>query len=188
MRRFGLTVDNLLSVDLVTADAQRLHVDAETEPELFWGLRGGGGNFGVATAFTYRLHPLGPMVLGGRIIWPLAQAADVLRFVRDFAPVAPDELGIIMRTGLAPPAPVVPPAQVGTPVLGLELVWSGDPAEGRRVIAPLQAVGTPVADAVRPLPYLLIQSQADAGNPHGAHYYWRSQRLPQLTDDVVDVL
>ena len=92
-------MDNLLAVDLVTADGERMHVDAETEPELFWGLRGGGGNFGIATAFEYRLHPVGPIVLGGPIFWPLADAPAVLRFLRDFAPEAPDELGITIALG-----------------------------------------------------------------------------------------
>jgi len=188
MRKHGLTVDNLRSVDLVTADGTAMHVDADTEPELFWGLRGGGGNFGIATALEYQLHPVGPMVLGGRIIWPLADAPDVLRKVADLAPDAPDELGIIMRLGHAPPAPFIPPEQYGKPVVGLELVWTGDPAAGQRVIAPLRALGAPIADIVRPLPYLFIQSQADGGNPHGRHYYCRSQRLPELTDEVIDVL
>lgn len=188
MRRFGLTVDNLLSVDLVTADAERLHVDAETEPELFWGLRGGGGNFGIATAFEYRLHPVGPMVLGGPIFWPIADGPEVLRFVRDFAVAAPDELGMVILASPAPPSPLLPPDQYGKPVVGMLLVWTGDPAEGQRVIAPLRALGTPIADAFRPVPYLFVQSLLDAGNPHGAHYYWRSQRLPELTDQVIDVL
>jgi hypothetical protein len=95
MRRYGLTVDNLRAVDLVTAEGERMRVDAESEPELFWGLRGGGGNFGIATAFEYDLHPVGPIVLGGPIYWPLDQAPDVLRFLRDFAPDAPDELGVM---------------------------------------------------------------------------------------------
>jgi FAD/FMN-containing dehydrogenase len=186
MRRIGLTVDNLESVDLVTADAQRLHVDAETE--LFWGLRGGGGNFGIATAFEYRLHSIGPMVLGGPIFWPLADGPEVLRFMRDFAIAAPDELGIVILARPAPPSPFLPPDQYGKPIVGLLLVWTGDPAEGQRVIAPLRALGTPIADFVRPVPYLFVQSLLDAGNPHGAHYYWRSQRLPELTDEVIDVL
>jgi FAD/FMN-containing dehydrogenase len=188
MRRFGLTVDNLRSVDLVTADAERLHVDAETEPELFWGLRGGGGNFGIATAFEYRLHPVGPILLSGPIFWPLVDAPEVLRFVRDFAPQAPDELGIVMFARLAPPGPLVTPEQFGKPVLGLTLTWVGDPAEGQRAIAPLRRIGRPIADHVRPLPYLLLQSMVDAGNQHGMHYYWRSQRVPELADDVIDMV
>jgi FAD/FMN-containing dehydrogenase len=188
MRRFGLTVDNLLGVDLVTADGEAVHVDAWTEPELFWGLRGGGGNFGVATAFTYRLHQLGPMVLGGPVFWALEDAAEVLGAVRELAPSAPDELGIVLFLRLAPPNPALPPELPGTPVLGLNLVWAGDPAAGRAAVAPWRRIGRPLADLVRPAPYLFVQSSLDAGNPHGLHYYWRSQRVPDLTEAVVDRL
>lgn len=188
MRKHGLTVDNLLSVDLVTADAGRLHVDAETEPELFWGVRGGGGNFGIATAFEYRLHPVGPMVLGGPVFWPIADAPEVLRFLRDFVPAAPDELGVTIALRLAPPTPFVPPEHHLKPVLGLVLVWAGDAAEGQRTLAPLRRVGSPIADVVRPVPYLLLQSMLDGGAPHGLHYYWKSHRLPALSDDVIDIL
>src|ERR687898_1163004 len=188
MRKHGLTVDNLLSVDLETADGERMHVDAETEPELFWGLRGGGGNFGIATAFEYRLHSVGPVVLGGPIAWPLEQAGEVLRFLRDYVPEAPDELGIVLSTRMAPPAPFLPPEQFGKPVVMVVPVWAGDVAEGQKAIAPLRRLGIPIADFVRAAPYLFVQSLMDAGNPHGMHYYWRSQRLPTLTDDAIDVM
>lgn len=188
MRKHGLTVDNLLAVDLVTAEGERLRVDADTEPELLWGLRGGGGNFGIATAFEYRLQPVGPLVLGGPVFWPLAAAPKVLRFLRDFAAEAPDELGITLGMMTAPPAPFLPPAQYGKPVLGLILVWAGDPAEGERATAPLRRIAPPVADVVRPVPYLAIQSMLDAGAPHGRHYYWKSHRLPGLSDTVIDLL
>ena len=187
MRKHGLTVDNLLSVDLVTADAEHVHVDAVTEPELFWGLRGGGGNFGIATALEYRLHPVGPLALGGPIFWPIADAPEILRFLRDYAPEAPDELGITMSMMLAPPAPFLPREQFGKPVLSLVLVWSGDPAEGERVLAPLRRLGAPIADAVSLAPYVFLQSMLDGGAPHGRHYYWKSHRLPQLSDAVIDV-
>ncbi|MGH2807873.1 MAG: FAD-binding oxidoreductase [Actinomycetota bacterium] len=188
MRKHGLTVDNLLSVDLVTAEGEALHVDDETEPELFWGLRGGGGNFGIATAFEYRLHPVGPMVLGGPIAWPLEEAPAVLKAMNDMAADAPDELGISPAITLAPPAPFVPLDRIGKPMVALILVWSGDVAEGEKVIAPLRAVGTPFADAIRPLPYSFIQSMLDAGAPHGRHYYWKSHHLPQISDSVIEVI
>ncbi|MFN2491056.1 MAG: BBE domain-containing protein [Actinomycetota bacterium] len=188
MRSLGLTVDNVLSVDLVTAEGQTLHVDAETEPELFWGLRGGGGNFGIVTAFEYRLHRVGPIVLGGPIFWPLEQAGDVLGFVRAFAPEMPDKLGLALTTRLAPPVPFLPPDWYGNPVLGLVLLWSGDLGEGEKAIAPLRRLRRSVADAVRPVPYLSIQTMLDGGNPHGMHYYWRSQRLADLSGDVIDVI
>jgi hypothetical protein len=188
MRRHGLTVDNLLAVDIVTADGEALHVDAESEPELFWGLRGGGGNFGIATAFEFRLHPVGPMVLGGPIFWPLEQTPDVLHMLGELAAEAPDELGITVGVAPAPPAPFVPLERVGTPVAGAILAWVGDMAEGERVIAPLRGLGTPVADAVRPIPYVALQSLLDGGAPHGRHYYWKAHRLPTLPDAAVAVI
>ncbi len=188
MRKIGLTVDSLAAVDLVTADGERMHVDAISEPELFWGLRGGGGNFGIVTSFDFRLHPVGPMVLGGPIFWPLAQAPEVLGYLREFAASAPDELGITVVARLAPPMPFLPPEQYGQPVLGLLLVWAGDMAEGQRVIAPLRSIGTPLCDVVRPLPYVAIQSMLDGGAQPGMHYYWKSHRLPVLNDDVVGTM
>jgi len=188
MRKHGLTVDNLLSADLVTADAERIHVDHDTEPELFWGLRGGGGNFGIVTSFEYRLHPVGPIVLGGPIAWPIADAPIVLRFLNDYLVEAPDELGITIATRLAPPMPMLPADRYGKPALLLLVLWAGDPAQGRKAIAPLLELGTPIAEQVRPVPYLMIQSMLDGGAPHGMHYYWKSHRLPTLSDEVIDEL
>jgi FAD/FMN-containing dehydrogenase len=187
MRKHGLTVDNLLAVELVTADGERLRVDDETDPELFWGVRGGGGNFGVATAFEYRVHPVGPLVLGGPVFWPIADAPRVLRFVREFAPEAPDELGISISLMPAPPLPFLPLEQRGKPVLGLVLAWSGDLDAGERAMAPLRGLGRPVADVVAPVPYVALQSMLDGGAPHGAHYYWKAHRLPTLSDAAIEV-
>jgi FAD/FMN-containing dehydrogenase len=188
MRRFGLTADNLLSVDLVTADAKQLRVDAQSEPELFWGLRGGGGNFGIATSFNYRVHPVGPMVFGGPVFWAIDDAPAVLAHVRDLASQAPDELAITIVLRLAPPLPFLPAHSYGQPVLGGLLVWSGDIAEGQRIIAPLLAERPPIGELVRPVPYLSIQSMLDGGAPHGMHYYWRSRRVADLSDALVDTL
>jgi FAD/FMN-containing dehydrogenase len=188
MRKHGLTVDNLLAVDLVTADGERVRVDAEREPELFWGVRGGGGNFGIATGFEYRLHPVGPFVLGGPIFWPLAEAPYVLRAFADFAREAPDELGLAFTLRLAPPSPFLHPSHFGKPVLGILFLWAGDHAAGERAIDAMRAVGMPIGDGVRPAPYVALQSQLDGGNPHGARYYWRSQRVPALTGHVIDAL
>jgi FAD/FMN-containing dehydrogenase len=188
MRRYGLTADNLRGAELVTAGGDRVHVDAGTDPELLWGLRGGGGNFGVVTAFEYDLHPVGPLVLGGPLFWPLDQAPAVLRFLREFAPDAPDPLTTGIVAMLAPPMPFLPPDRYGTPVLGLLPVWCGDLAEGERVLAPLRAVGAPIADAVRPVPYRAIQTLLDTSAAPGNRSYWRSRRLPDLTDDVIGVI
>jgi hypothetical protein len=186
MRRHGLAVDNLRAVDLVTADGERLRADADREPELLWGLRGGGGNFGIATAFEYDLHPVGPIVLGGPVYWPLDQAPEVLRVLRDFAPGAPDELGAMIVAHRAPPVPFLPPERHGTPVFGLLLSWSGDIAEGRRAIAPLTEVGSPLADVVRHVPYRAVQSLLDGSTPPGTSAHWRSHRVPALSDAVID--
>ena len=188
MRKHGLTVDNLLAVDLVTADGERLRVDDETEPELMWGLRGGGGNFGVAVGFEFQLHPVGPLVLGGPIFWPFEQAPRVLRFVRDFAPEAPDELGITIAMLKAPPSPFLPPNEFGKPALALIPVWFGDLEAGERAIAQLRQIAPPIADVVRVVPYLFIQSMLDGGAPHGRHYYWRSHRLPTFSDAAIEIL
>jgi hypothetical protein len=188
MRKHGLSVDNLRSVDFVTADAEEIHVDAESEPELFWGLRGGGGNFGIATTLEYQLHAVGPMVLGGPIFWTIDDAADVLRYLGEIADKAPDELGITISLMLAPPLPFLPPEQIGKPVIGLVLVWAGEPVAGEQAIAAIRRIGTPIADMVRPVPYVALQSMLDGGAPHGRHYYWKSHRLAKLSDEVIDKL
>jgi FAD/FMN-containing dehydrogenase len=187
MRKHGLTVDNLLAVDLVTADGELRHVTEQSDPDLFWGLRGGGGNFGIATRFEYQLHPVGPMVLGGPILWPLEDAAQVMTTVREVAPTAPDELGVTVAVIPAPPAPFVPPERFGRPAMALILVWAGDPADGAKAIEPLRKIGTPIADVVRPTPYVALQSMLDGGAPHGRHYYWKAHKLPSLTDQVIDI-
>ena len=142
----------------------------------------------IATTLEYRLHAVGPIVLGGPIFWPVRDAPDVLRFLREFAPNAPDELGITIALRLAPPTPFLPPEQYGKPVLGLVVVWAGDPNEGVKAMAPLRRIGTPLSDVVRPVPYVALQSMLDGGAPHGIHYYWKSHRLPLLDDAVIDVL
>ncbi len=188
MRKHGLTVDSLLGVDLVTAEGERVRADADHEPELFWGLRGGGGNFGIATAFEFQLHPVGPIVLGGPVIWRLDDAPKVLAFLREFMPEAPDELGLAFVTRLAPPMPFIPPEHLGKPVLIALPVWVGDPPAGMAALHPLLDVATPIANFVRPAPYVALQSMLDGGAPHGLHYYWKSHRVPELSDAVIDVL
>jgi FAD/FMN-containing dehydrogenase len=187
MRKYGLTVDNLRGVELVTADGDHVRADARIEPELFWGLRGGGGNFGIATAFEYDLHRLGPMVLGGSVFWDSDDGPAVMRRVREYVREAPDELGIAFAMMLAPPIPTLPPDRVLKPAIVLVLVWAGDPADGHAALAPLREVGRPLADSVAVVPYGFIQSMLDGGAPHGRHYYWKSHRLPDLSDPVVDV-
>ncbi|MET7549688.1 FAD-binding oxidoreductase [Streptomyces sp. NPDC005500] len=188
MRKYGLTVDNLMAATLVSADGELKHVTAETDEELLWGLRGGGGNFGVVTSFEYRAHALGPMVTGGPVFWPIEDAPEVLRHLRDFADEAPDDLGIVLFLRPAPPAAFIPQQYHGKPVMGVFLVWSGDPAEADAATAPIRRLGRPICDLFKVVPYLQLQSMLDGGNPHGVHYYWRSQRVPKLTDTVIDKL
>ncbi|HEX4867281.1 MAG TPA: FAD-binding oxidoreductase [Acidimicrobiales bacterium] len=187
MRAHGLTVDNLVSVELVTADGELRHVDAESDQDLFWGLRGGGGNFGIATRFDYQLHPVGPMILGGPVFWPLEDAAEVLATVREVAPDAPDELGISVGLVPAPPAPFIPADRFGRPTMSLILVWAGDPDDGAQAMEGLRTIGRPMADLVRPTPYVAVQSMLDASAPHGRHYYWKAHKLPTFTDEVIDI-
>lgn len=186
--KHGFTVDNVRSIELVTAEGQLLTVSEETEPEpeLFWGLRGGGGNFGVATAFEYRLHPVGPMVLAGAVAWPLDQAPEVLRVVHDYMADPPDEAAALSVLRLAPPAPFLPPEQFGKPVVMVALAYMGDPGAGAKALEPVRSVGTPIVDAVRPVPYLFLQSMFDAGAPAGFHYYLKANLLRELPDDVID--
>ncbi|HEX2126351.1 MAG TPA: FAD-binding oxidoreductase [Thermoleophilaceae bacterium] len=187
MRKHGLTVDNLLAVELVTADGERLRIDADSEPELFWGLRGGGGNFGIATAFEFRLHSVGPIILGGPIFWPIEEMPRVLRFLRDFAPQAPDELGITLSIAVAPPAPFVPLERFGKPITGIVLAWAGDLDEGEKAIAPLRDVAPAIAQVVRPIPYVTLQGMLDGGAPHGRHYYWKSHRFETFPDELIEI-
>ncbi len=181
MRKHGLTCDNVLGFEVVTADGRRLRVGADEHPELYWGLRGGGGNFGVVTAFDFRLHPVGT-ILAGLIVYPLTRTRDLLRLYRDVAPTAPDELvaGILITTW-----------PDGTPVIAVGLCWSGDDlAAGERVIRPLRRLGTPILDGVRPTTYGELQTMFDATNPPGSWYYKTGYLDGEKFqgDDFIDVL
>ena len=188
MRRLGLAVDAVRGADVVTADGTFVRASAEENPDLFWALRGGGGNFGVVTSLTMDLQPLGPQVLAGLVAWPAAQADAVLAFMRDFVADAPDELGLMANLRLAPPLPLFPPEVQGTPIIALVVTWSGDIEAGERFLRPLRSFGTPVADAITTKAYTAHQKMLDAAVPHGRHYYWKSHRLGPLTGDVIDVI
>ncbi|WP_426245506.1 FAD-binding oxidoreductase [Nocardioides sp. LHG3406-4] len=188
MRKFGLAIDALRSCDIVTADGERLTASADENPDLFWGLRGGGGNFGVVTSFTFDLQPLGPSILAGLIAWPADQAPTVLAFLRDFIADAPDELGLMANLRLAPPLPVFPESVHGKPIIGMVVTWAGAIEEGEEVLRPLRALGTPVVDSVTTKAYTAHQKMLDPAVPHGRHYYWKSHRLGPLTDEVISVI
>ena len=188
MRRYGLTIDSLSSCDVVTADGELLVVSEEEHPDLFWGLRGGGGNFGIVTSFRYRLHPLGASVLAGLLAWPIEQAAEVLRFYRDFVADAPDEVGIMANLRLVPALPVFPEELHGQPIVAVIVCYTGLIGEGEQVVRPLREFKTPALDTVGPKPYVTHQAMFDAAYPHGRHYYWKAWQLPPLTDAAIDVI
>jgi FAD/FMN-containing dehydrogenase len=188
MRKHGATVDNLLSVDLVTAEGEVLAASEEENADLFWGIRGGGGNFGIVTSFEYRLHPVGPIVLAGPIYHPLQDAAEVLRFYREFIAEAPDELTTIFNLRMAPPLPFLPDEVHGKPIVMVGACYAGPPEEGFDVVRPLKEFGTPIVDLLEPKPYTALQSMFDPSVPHGWHYYWKSVEVPPLTDAAIETL
>jgi hypothetical protein len=188
MRKHGLTVDNLIAVDIVTADGERLRASEEEHPDLFWALRGGGGNFGVATSFELRLHSVGPTVLAGPIFWDARDAGEVLRFYRDFVRDAPDELGTVVRFGTAPPLPVIPEDLHWRPVMMVGCCYTGPFEDGEQRLAPLRSCRNPLLDLVGPAPYVGFQSALDSTVVHGWNYYWKSTHLPELSDDLIDVI
>jgi FAD/FMN-containing dehydrogenase len=188
MRRYGLAADNVLSADVVTADGEFLRASTEEQSDLFWGLRGGGGNFGVVTSFEYRLHPVGPTVLAGLMLYPAGKAREVLGFYRDFIGSAPDELTTIVVLRMAPPAAVLPPAVHGQPVVVIGACWAGSVEDGERAIAPLRRFGQPLVDLIRPTPYVSHQSFFDPTAPHGLGYYWKSEYVASLSDGLIATL
>jgi FAD/FMN-containing dehydrogenase len=187
-RRLGLSIDNLLSAEVVTAGGDVIEGNASAHPDLFWAIRGGGGNFGVVTSFEFRLHPVGPEVLSGMIVHPLTAAREVLRFYRDFLPTTPEELVCWFVLRKAPPLPFLPPEWHGREILALALCWSGDAEEGVRAAAPLRAFGRPVADVVAPHPYAAWQTVLDPLLAPGQRNYWKSHDFRELSDELIDVL
>jgi FAD/FMN-containing dehydrogenase len=151
-------------------------------------VRGGGGNFGIVTSFEYRLHPVGPTVLAGPIFYPLEDAPEVLRFYREFAAAAPDELTTIFNLRVAPPLPFLPQDVHGKPIVMVGACYAGSPQDGIDVVRPLKEFGRPIIDLLEPKPYLALQSMFDPAAPHGWHYYWKSVELPPLTDEAIDTL
>jgi FAD/FMN-containing dehydrogenase len=156
--------------------------------DLFWGLRGGGGNFGVVTAFHFRLHEVGPIVLGGMLMYPAEMAGELTRHFRDFMASAPDEVGAAIAYISAPPLDFVPEPVRGQPVAGVVICYAGDPEEGEEAIRPLREFGPPAMDMVQPMPYVALQGLLEAGNPKGMQNYWTADFLAELPDEAVDVL
>lgn len=184
-RKFGYTADNLLSAEVVTASGHILTASATENAELFWGIRGGGGNFGIVTSLEFRLHPLGPEVLGGMLLYPAAAAPAVLRHFAQFMATAPDEVGGAVALITAPPAEFVPEPARGKPAVGMVVSYAGPLAEGEQALAPLRQFGPPAADLVGPMPYVQLQQLIDAANPHGLRNYWAADFLTGLPDEAI---
>ncbi|MBW3608483.1 MAG: FAD-binding oxidoreductase [Actinobacteria bacterium] len=183
-RKLGLTADNLLGATVVTADGDIVRADASQHPDLFWALRGGGGNFGVVTEFELALHPVGPMITGGMLLFEWERAREVLAAYRDVMAQAPDELGGCAALQLGPPAPFVPAALVGRPVLAIIVAAFAEEPAAQRLIAPLRAL-RPLVDAVAPMPYVALQQITDEGCPHGVQNHWKAAFLDDLPDAAI---
>jgi hypothetical protein len=185
MRKVGLTCDNLLAADVVTADGQLVHTSEDENPELLWGLRGGGGNFGIATSLEFRLHPIGRCCWPARSSSPATAPDEVLRFYRDWVRELPDELTTLANLTTAPPAPFLPEAVHGKPIVAIVAVHAGEPEHGRALVAPLKELGDPIADLIDVMPYTVMQSLLDGLWTRGAHNYMRSAYLEELTDEAI---
>jgi len=184
-RRFGWTCDNVLSMEVVTAEGRVVCVSENQHPDLFWGLRGGGDNFGIVTSLEYRLHPIGPEVVAGAIAWHASAAHDVLEMYRILSERAPLALTCVAILRMAPPAPWLPRDVHGKPIIVLLICHSGPVEEGERLVAPIKAVGAPVGDVVQRRPYVSQQSLIDATQPKGRRYYWKSEYLPGLRPELL---
>jgi FAD/FMN-containing dehydrogenase len=187
-RSLGLTIDNLMSADVVTADGALVRASAAENPDLFWGIRGGGGNFGVVTSFEFRLHPVGPEVLSGLVIHPLDAAGGVLRFYREFLKTTPDEFVCWFVLRKAPPLPFLPPEWHGREILVLAMCYSGAIADGERIAKPLRSFGHPIADVVAPHPFTAWEAILDPLLTPGMRNYWKSHDFLELSDGLIDVL
>jgi FAD/FMN-containing dehydrogenase len=187
-RPYGVTCESLLSAEVVTADGSVVRASEDENADLLWGLRGGGGNFGIVTEFEFRLHPVGPIVMGGMMAFPRAQAREILRAYRDFIAEAPDQVcgGLALIT--APPEEFVPEEARGKPAVGIIVMYVGPPEEGEATLRPLrESLPQPVIDMVQPMPYAAVQQMLDAGNPHGIREYFKVDWLGDLTDEAIDV-
>ena len=186
--KYGLACDNLITAEVVTADGQLLSVGENENEDLLWGLRGGGGNFGVVTSYEFRLHPVGPTIVGGMLLHPLEQADEVLRQYRDFVDQAPDELATAIAFFPAPPESFVPTSLHGTTVLGIMACYCGDVDEGLRLLKSLKELGPPAVDLIGPMPYVDMQALLDPTAPPGWNWYNTGEHLDGLTDEAIGIL
>lgn len=187
-RKHGMTVDNLESAEVVTATGEVVHASATEHPDLFWALRGGGGNFGVVTRFEFRLHPVGPDVLSGLIVYPISEAKSVLQQYREFIATVPDELSVWTILRQAPPLPFLPEKVHGKGIIALALIYAGDPKQGETLIEPLRHFGTPLGEHVGVQPYVAWQQAFDPLLTPGARNYWKSHNFSTLKDGLFDAV
>ena len=185
-RKHGLTADNLVSAEMVTAKGDVITVSAGENPDLYWGIRGGGGNFGIVTSFEFRLHPVGPEVLSGMVVYPYSEATAVLRHYRDFVKNAPDEVTVWVVMRKAPPLPFLPEEVHGTEVVILAALYAGDMAEGEKALQPLRDYGSPIADVISPHPFTGFQAAFDPLLTPGERNYWKSHDFLSLSDGLLD--
>ena len=185
-RRFGWTSDNVLSMDVVTADGRLVRASEKENADLFWGLRGGGGNFGVVTNIEYQLYPLGPEIVGGGIAWPAENAPEVLAMLKQLAETSPPEMAVVGVLRMAPPAPWIEKSMHGKPIVALFVCHTGKVEEAEKALAPVKAFGKPVGDIVMKRTYCSQQSILDAANPKGRRYYWKSEYVPKLSTELFD--
>ena len=187
-RRYGMTVDNLVSADVVTAEGELVHASADSHEDLFWAIRGGGGNFGVVTRFEFALHPVGPLVYGGLVVLPIDQARDALLKYRAANAGMPQELSVWAVLRLAPPLPFLPPEVHGKPVIVFAMCYTGAVESGPSAVEFVRAFGTPVGEHLGPMPYATWQQAFDPLLTPGARNYWKSHNLDEIPDGLIDAL
>jgi len=187
-RKYGMTVDNLISAEIVTTDGNLVRASETENPDLFWGIRGGGGNFGIVTCFEFQLHQVGPQILAGLIVFPFDQAATVIRKYRDFVETIPNDLTVWVVLRKAPPLPFLPKEAHGEEMVAFALFYSGDKAKGEQLIAPIRSFGTVLGEFVGLQPYTMWQRTFDALLTSGARNYWKSHNFARLTDRTIDTL
>jgi FAD/FMN-containing dehydrogenase len=184
-RRFGWTSDSVLAMEIVTANGKVVHTSEKENSDLFWALRGGGGNFGVVTGFEYRLYPVGPEVMAGAIAWQADYAEEVLKMFHTITEQAPPEFVCLAGLRIAPPAPWLSKDVHGKPIVALFICHTGSVDEGKKLVAPIKAFGSPVGDILQPRSYISQQSLLDATQPKGRRYYWKSEYLPKLEPEIL---
>ncbi|HEY5639207.1 MAG TPA: FAD-binding oxidoreductase [Dehalococcoidia bacterium] len=187
-RKWGLTSDHLISADVVTLDGDVVRASENENADLFWGLRGGGGNFGIVASYEYQMRKLGPTVMAGMVAHPMDQASDVISFYREFSEGASDDLTCVLLLRIAPPAPFLPTEIHGKPIAAIVVCHAGPLDEAEKAVRPLKEFGSPVADTIEPKPFVAHQSALDGTQPPGRYYYWKSDYLPGVTDAAQQTL